>query len=279
MKRRNSRQAAFTLVELLVVIAIIALLVAMLVPSLDAAKQIARKIRCLAHLGQLAVANAAYASDHELYLPGPGGIVDLKQSNSPWARGATYSTETGLLHQGGYLQSPKIWLCPSVELSCPGIFYNEVSYPGWYGGPHWTAEEIRDYPYTYHFTINMRTALKQVCDTWRNGTPLPAEANGSKWATDAEGRRTYQRRTTSFGNLSRVILLAEENTGKVPWDGLPYGVGSEVVNDPYFQFPDVTEPRHGDKSMAGYLDGHATEIPGFVNLELDTEYWPVQPTD
>ena len=60
----------------------------------------------------------------------------------------------------------------------------------------------------------------------------------------------------------------------MPWDGLPYGVGSEVINDPRFMTPDVTEPRHLGKSMACFLDGHAEQIPARVNVELDQDYWP-----
>ena len=65
---------AFTLVELLVVIAIIAILAAMLLPALSQSKLSARRIACLTHLEQLALAVAIYVDDNEGYYP---------SSNSP----------------------------------------------------------------------------------------------------------------------------------------------------------------------------------------------------
>ena len=59
---------AFTLVELLVVIAIIALLLAMLVPALNAARERARQLACLANVRQLGIATQTYAHNTG-YLP------------------------------------------------------------------------------------------------------------------------------------------------------------------------------------------------------------------
>ena len=67
--RRGSR--GFTLVELLVVIAIIALLISILLPSLAAAREQAKKAKCLANLRDLQAAGFAYAGEdqHENLIP------------------------------------------------------------------------------------------------------------------------------------------------------------------------------------------------------------------
>ena len=59
----------FTLIELLVVIAIIAILASMLLPALSRARQNARRIVCVDHLKQLALATAMYVIDNDNYYP------------------------------------------------------------------------------------------------------------------------------------------------------------------------------------------------------------------
>jgi prepilin-type N-terminal cleavage/methylation domain-containing protein/prepilin-type processing-associated H-X9-DG protein len=65
----------FTLIELLVVIAIIAILAAMLLPALSRSKLSARRIVCVDHLKQLALATVMYVHDNDGYYP---------SSNSPY---------------------------------------------------------------------------------------------------------------------------------------------------------------------------------------------------
>jgi prepilin-type N-terminal cleavage/methylation domain-containing protein/prepilin-type processing-associated H-X9-DG protein len=71
LKRAGKR--GFTLIELLVVIAIIAILAAMLLPALSRAKQKAKRIVCVNHLKQLALATVVYVTDNENYYPSSNG--------------------------------------------------------------------------------------------------------------------------------------------------------------------------------------------------------------
>lgn len=64
-RRAGNIDMGFTLVELLVVIAIIALLLAILLPALNKARILTRRIVCGAHLRQLAVAWITYLGDHD----------------------------------------------------------------------------------------------------------------------------------------------------------------------------------------------------------------------
>src|SRR5918993_278595 len=59
------RRRGFTLVELLIVIGIIAVLLALLVPTLAAAREVAKTTQCLGNLRQLAIAAATYCAEND----------------------------------------------------------------------------------------------------------------------------------------------------------------------------------------------------------------------
>jgi prepilin-type N-terminal cleavage/methylation domain-containing protein/prepilin-type processing-associated H-X9-DG protein len=69
MRRRHS-QRAFTLIELLVVIAIIAVLISLLLPAVQAAREAARRVKCVNNLMNLGVALQNYESSYEMLPPG-----------------------------------------------------------------------------------------------------------------------------------------------------------------------------------------------------------------
>lgn len=64
------RQRGFTLLELLVVIAIISILIALLLPSVQQAREAARKAQCLSNLMQIGVAFRSYHQQHSVLPPG-----------------------------------------------------------------------------------------------------------------------------------------------------------------------------------------------------------------
>ena len=69
IQHHSRRPRGFTLVELLVVIGIIAVLIGLLLPSLNRARENARRTKCLAHLRTIGHAMVMYANQHKDRLP------------------------------------------------------------------------------------------------------------------------------------------------------------------------------------------------------------------
>ena len=63
------RKRSFTLIELLVVIAIIAILAAMLLPSLNNARESARRTNCIGNMRQFGLAFQGYLDNTGYYIP------------------------------------------------------------------------------------------------------------------------------------------------------------------------------------------------------------------
>jgi prepilin-type N-terminal cleavage/methylation domain-containing protein len=67
------KKIGFTLVELLVVISIIAILLAILLPSMNKARETARRVICSNHCKQMALAHSTYATESNGMTPWWGG--------------------------------------------------------------------------------------------------------------------------------------------------------------------------------------------------------------
>jgi prepilin-type processing-associated H-X9-DG protein/prepilin-type N-terminal cleavage/methylation domain-containing protein len=75
------RRFGFTLIELLFVVGIIAVLIALLLPAIQSAREIARRVQCGNNLMQLGIGMGNYASTHSVVPPGvvndKGPILNL----------------------------------------------------------------------------------------------------------------------------------------------------------------------------------------------------------
>ncbi len=74
--------SGFTLVELLVVIAIIGVLVSLLLPAVQSARESARRVQCVNHMKQLALAVLEYESAHDA-LPPCGIMRPVQDTDHP----------------------------------------------------------------------------------------------------------------------------------------------------------------------------------------------------
>lgn len=127
-----NKKNAFTLMELLVVIAIIALLVAMLLPSLNMAKELARRAACGMNLNAIGKSMHIYATRFNAMLPSapaykkestwvgrhhdeaffssdPNDVSSISASNPPKSNTRSWF----LLLRGHFSDKLGYWRCPS----------------------------------------------------------------------------------------------------------------------------------------------------------------------
>ncbi|QNN20803.1 DUF1559 domain-containing protein [Planctomycetales bacterium ZRK34] len=118
------RRNAFTLIELLVVVSIIALLIAILLPSLQQAREVAKRVACGAQQHQISLGAIAYGMDYQQhfpYQPADGGTYPTGNLHWIAAEPATninsrpnwiYSIKPYLADAPG---GSRLWQCPSVD--------------------------------------------------------------------------------------------------------------------------------------------------------------------
>ncbi len=149
---------SFTLIELLVVVAIIAVLVALLLPSLQRARESARRVVCKSHLKELGTAYMLYANDYEGWLPAP-----MYGEQYDWG----YSWDAQLAK---YLNYPRVLIGDSESppkadysvLQCPSDTFKVRQYPNGVRRSYSMASYVGaqahwPYPY-YHMPLKLSWA-------------------------------------------------------------------------------------------------------------------------
>ena len=121
----RSARAGFTLLEILVVIGIIAILMSIIRLVVAHARRIANEVTCQNNLRQLMTAFRAFAVDHGDQLPGGYWDAQLQFDPNPdhmdWLAGSTQkwssAPNAGTIYR--YVNNPKIYLCPSLDIQAP----------------------------------------------------------------------------------------------------------------------------------------------------------------
>ena len=226
--RSFSGWRGFTLIELLVVVAVIALLIGLLVPALGRARGIAQTSVCLSNQRQMAIANSAYASDEDNFIPGPNTSGLIYRINKQFAR------QRGQDSANSFPMSPMDWMSPTLgpfldlprdrnarllallndEFRCPAnpwtydfIFRDNGEFPD--------ASEISYASYGSHFTAGAYWDAAHMASSTRfrdsSGNPIGKFLPNFPPADRAVDIRTsgHKFRTDTLGVLSMKVWTYE----------------------------------------------------------------------
>ena len=118
----RNRMKLFTLIELLVVIAIIVILASMLLPALNRARDVSKKIACINNLKTMGLANQMYAGDNDGFI-----IFACVKNSSGYI---TWDDCLGI-YDGRNLTTAQ--MTTEKNRSTASAIYRCPAYPHWYG--------------------------------------------------------------------------------------------------------------------------------------------------
>lgn len=242
---RARRLSGFTLIELLVVVAIIALLISILLPSLTAAREQAKAVKCAANMRGCGQAVLGYTTES------PGGHYPVSYE---------YIDEQGrILRQptagpGGYLHwSYFLWGKGEVDdqaFQCPS-FLNQGAprtNPGPQGG-HWEGDQVDQNSQSAPNALTDKQAPRMAFTA--NAAIIPR----NKFTTQMSGGRRVNRyvRDNEITMTGDTILMAEFNRN---WKG-------EAVNEGGGYLSKSHRPVNPFWHAGGGYNEYATEDAGF----------------
>lgn len=248
---RKMRKNAFTLIELLVVIAIIALLLAVIVPSLQKAKDYAKRTICTSNAKQTGVGLRVYAqsNDDELIpMRDQNGVI--QESPMPWeavlAYSPTYLDSTGKAMPIGLAE-----LYESDLISTPEIFYCPAQ------------PRNGDYPIPYYYDFYTNEGTQE----WGSFFPVPAAGSGHVWVRTSFNYWTYSKKRYTELHATKPILV--DNLQE--WEVIPHRKARSAVS----LAEGVPNPNSVPQGVTAlFTDGHVNFCIG--NDIFEKDIWPLQ---
>jgi prepilin-type N-terminal cleavage/methylation domain-containing protein len=262
---RGQEPAGFTLVELLVVIAIITLLLMVLMPSLNRAKELARRAVCASNLHALGLVAMQFATEHDGVFPGcyrreqwwRPAYPHCIRLNGPRAGAAA-----------GYPFTTRIW----------NSSYTVTEFQE-------TPTDTVDGPVWQHYGTSLDTW--QEFDLNAEGLRCPSAANDLKYENSPEG---FGRLATTYAYIGTLYHVPGRGNGdgdRYAWDEpgspVPYpavsqedaDVARRVLACDLITTSSWNHPNESDPELPGWQavlwgDGHLKPHPeGYYDEPLD----------
>ena len=276
------KNKGFTLIELLVVISIIALLLSIMMPSLNKAREAARRAICTSNLRQWTTAAHTYAVNQNDYFPDREGSDGRFQFSWPWTYYKVHSS--GYIYTDmiepflkPYMSDPQYFFCASVPRSDPRHQIGGVNILDK------TWEQIKelaktsaspqgqlngDYSLYTGYDMTCRQLLSVTASQVRFGENIPVPP---RYRSDG---RSLDEPTPSPIRPSRT-----RSGTAIAGDRMQYGAASRTFsgNHPYTPAAVLSEP---DGMLGAFADGSARWVrfenvaPFMQYSNGNTFYWP-----
>jgi prepilin-type N-terminal cleavage/methylation domain-containing protein/prepilin-type processing-associated H-X9-DG protein len=253
-KHGRNRTKAFTLIELLVVIAIIALLLAVIVPSLQKAKDYARRTLCMSNARQTGLGLKVYTQnnrDELIPMRNQDGAIETTLP-MPWEGVVSYSpTYTGpsskplpmhlaMLYDLNLIENPEVFYCPSQPRN-------------------------GSYPIPYYYDFYTDNGSRQ----WGSFFPTPPDAgSGHVWVRTSFNYWTYGKKRMTQLHASQPLVV--DNLQE--WEVIPHRQGR--VSPTLDAANGVPNPRAVPLGVTAlFADGHVSFCTG--GDIFDRNIWPL----
>lgn len=222
------RRHGFTLIELLVVIAIIAVLIAILLPSLERARESARRVVCASNARQVATACLGYALENFAHLP-------LEVRNLANDNGSPYMFRGDMFEQLNL--GEQVWQCPEAPLL--RFDTSATTHGSMYG---WT-----------------------VGNPWPNSQDVANVSTSYLYLANAYGKNPIH--SWELHPERRPKSLSDTGSGQYAAATMPLVADRVIFNPQNGQFTiNHADPDHANRTLGAnhvYLDGHALWVDDF----------------